>query len=85
MSAPVDAKMLRLMVRFGARSPVGGMNRQLGGRQVNRVAAAARRDPGHDGANQNREKSAAFDQRVAGRQFRAAEMVWQDAIFDRAE
>src|ERR1700722_2268029 len=27
ISAPVEAKMLRLMTRFGAPSPVGGMNR----------------------------------------------------------
>src|ERR1700685_2015824 len=70
ISAPVEAKMLRLMARFGAPSPVGGI---LCGQS------------GDDSAEEDSEERSAFDQRVARRQFRARKMIGQDAVFDRAE
>jgi hypothetical protein len=52
---------------------------------VDRVAAVPRREPGDDGAEQDGKEGPAFNQGVAGRQFRAREMVGQDAVFDRTE
>ena len=46
---------------------------------------SARRQPADDGAEQDRDEGRALDQRVAGRQLRALQMVGQDAVFDRAE
>ena len=91
-SAPVETKMLRLMTRFGAPSPVCGMNRLATQHQrrhhhqpgkVQRIAAAARREATNDGAEQDGEECRAFDQRVAGGQFLALEMVGKDAVLDR--
>ncbi len=50
-----------------------------------RVAAILRREPADDGAEQDRHEGRAFDQRVAGRQFGAGEMIRQDAVLDGAE
>src|SRR5215470_14303916 len=52
---------------------------------MNRVRVAVGGNAGYDGAKKNGEKGAAFDQRVAGRQFAPLEKVRQDAVFDRAE
>ena len=52
---------------------------------MNRIAVAVGRDAGNNGAEQNGEERAAFDQRVAARQFGAGQMIGQNAVFDRAE
>ena len=52
---------------------------------MDRIAAALGGDAGDDGTEQDGKEGAALDQRVAGRQLRAREMVGQDAVFDRAE
>ena len=53
--------------------------------EMDGVAAILRRDAGDDGADENGKKGPALDQRIAGRQFGALEMVGQDAVFDRSE
>ena len=53
--------------------------------KVDGIAFASRRNSRRDGAKQDGEKGAAFDQRVAGRQLSALEMIRQDAVFDRTE
>ena len=95
MRSQVEARMLRLITRLGAPSPVGGISRldepacQRGQQhqpgEMNRIALAVGRDAGDDGAEQNGEERAAFDQRVAAGQFGARQMIGQDAVFDRAE
>ncbi len=52
---------------------------------MNRIAVAFGGDAGSDSAEKNREEGAAFDQRIAGRQFAARKMVRQHAVFDRTE
>ena len=52
---------------------------------MDRVAAVLRGQSGDDSAEQDGEEGAAFDQRIAGRQFGARKMVGQDAVFDRPE
>ena len=52
---------------------------------MNRIAAALGRNAGSDGAEQDGEEGAAFDQRIARRQFLAGKVVGQNAVFDRAE
>ena len=49
------------------------------------MAAVFRRDAAGDGAEQNRDKGRAFDQRIAFRQFAALQMIGQDSVFDRPE
>src|SRR5271155_3048843 len=49
------------------------------------ITVAVGGDAGDDGAEQDREEGAAFDQRVGRRQFPARQQVGQDAVFDRAE
>ena len=49
------------------------------------VAAALGGQSGDDGAEKDGEECAALDQRIAGGQFLAGEMVGQNAVFDRAE
>jgi len=49
------------------------------------AAAALGGDATRDGAEEDREERRAFDQRIAGRQFLAREMVGQDAVFDWTE
>ena len=95
ISAPVETKILRLMARSGAPSPVVGMKRleiQLAKRgdhhqpgEMDRIAVTLGREAGNDSADQDGEEGAAFDQRVAGRQFVARQVVGQDAVFNRAE
>ncbi len=41
--------------------------------------------PAHDGAEQDGNEGGAFNERVAGRELRAIEVVGQDAVLDRAE
>ena len=53
--------------------------------EMDRIAAALGGEAGDDGADQDGEEGAAFDQRVAGRQLARAQVVGQDAVFDRAE
>ena len=52
---------------------------------MDRIAAVLGGEAGDDGADQDGEEGAAFDQRIAGRQFFARQMIGQDAVFDRAE
>src|SRR5215471_19115564 len=52
---------------------------------MKRVGIAVGGKAGDDGAEQDRQKRAAFDQRVAGRQLTPLKQVRQDAVFDRAE
>jgi hypothetical protein len=52
---------------------------------MDRIAAVLGGEAGDDGADQDGKEGAAFDQRVAGRQFFARQMIGQDAVFDRAE
>ena len=49
------------------------------------IAAVLCRQSGDDGAEQNGQEGAALDQRIAGRQLGAGEMVGQDTVLDRAE
>ncbi len=91
----VETMMLRLIARLGAPSPVRGINRldsQLDSAVTSisqtkwiGLLVAVGGNAGKDGAEQNGEEGAAFDQRVAGRQLGAGEMVGQDAVFDRTE
>ena len=95
MSDAVETATLRRMTRSGAASPVGGMNR-LAPQQASekmiirkpneaRIAAAMRGKAADDGAEQNGNEGRAFDQRVAGRELGALEVIGQDAVLDRAE
>ena len=43
------------------------------------------RKPADDRAEQNGNEGRAFDQRVAGRELGAIEVIGQDAVLDRAE
>ena len=52
---------------------------------MDRVAAARGGDAGRDRAEQDGKEGAAFDQRIAGRQFFASEQVGQNSVFDRPE
>ena len=52
---------------------------------MNRTAVAVGGNAGDDGAEQNGEKGAGFDQRIAGRQLSPFEKVGQNAVFDRTE
>ena len=92
---PVDLRIFFSTSRSGAASPVRGMNR-LAPQHIseNTIISNAKwagsppslaANAADDGAEQDRDEGRAFDQRVAGRQFRAGEMVGQDAVFDRAE
>ena len=87
--------MLVRTTRLGAPSPVGGMNRletqhdsentMISSAKKIGIAAVLRREPADDGAEQDGHEGRAFDQRVAGRQFGALQMIGQDAVFDRTE
>ena len=84
----VDRKLRRALAGGRdepARNPAGerGEDHQPG--EVDRIAVALGGKTGRDGADQDREKSTAFDQRIAGRELFAGEMVGQDAVFDRPE
>ena len=50
-----------------------------------RIAGHRRGEAARDRAEQDGEEGRAFDERVAGGQLLAREMVGQDAVFDRAE
>ena len=52
---------------------------------MDRAGVTAGGDVGHDGAEQDRQKRAALDQRIAAWQFFAFQKVRQDAVFHRAE
>ncbi len=43
------------------------------------------RKPAHDGAEQDGNEGRPFDQRVAGRELGAIEVIGQDAVLDRTE
>ena len=68
-----------------ARHPAGERRHHHQPGEVDGIAAVLRRQPGDDGAEQNGQEGAALDQRIAGRQFGAGEMVGQDTVLDRAE
>jgi hypothetical protein len=53
--------------------------------KMDRVAVAARGKASGDGTDQDGEEGTALDQRITRRQFCPAEMIRQDAVFDRAE
>ena len=52
---------------------------------MNGIAVAVGGNAGNDGAEQNGEERAAFDQRIGGRQLATPKQVGQDAVFDRPE
>ena len=52
---------------------------------MNGIAVAVGGNAGNDGAEQNGEERAAFDQRIGGRQLSAGQQVGQDAVLDRPE
>ena len=84
----VDRKIGRARADFRdqqARQPARerGQDHQPG--EMDRIAVAVGGDAGDDRADQNGEKGAAFDQRIARRQFLARQQIRQDAVFDRAE
>ena len=68
-----------------ARDPARQRERDDQERKEDRIAAPLRCQPAGDGAEQDRDEGRALDQRVAGRQFRALQVIGQDAVFDRAE
>ena len=92
---PVEASTFFWIVRPGAASPVRGMNRLapqhmsentiISEREPGRVAAVLGRDAADDGAEQDGDEGRALDQRVAGGQFRALQVVGEDAVLDRPE
>ena len=49
------------------------------------MAALLGGEPADDGAEQDRHEGRGLDQRIAGGQFLARQMVGQDAVLDRAE
>ena len=84
----VDGKIGRRLGGLGneqARGPARqrGQYHQPG--EMDRTAVAVGGNAGDDGAEQNGEKGAGFDQRIAGRQLAAFEKVGQNAVFDRTE
>jgi hypothetical protein len=84
----IDRQIRRALAAFRdqqARQPARqrGQDHQPG--EMDWIAVAVRGEAGDDGAEENGEKGAAFDQRVAGRQFAPLKQVRQDAVFDRAE
>ena len=93
MRSQVEARMLRLIASVGralagsryqqARHPAGERGQQHQPSKVDGIAFAVGGNAGNDGAEQNGKERAAFDQRIAGRQLGAGEMVGQDAVFDR--
>ena len=68
-----------------ARDPAGGRRDQHQPGEMDGIAVALAAKPADDGADQNGDERSAFDQRVAGWQFFALQMIGQDAVFDRAE
>ena len=91
----VEAAMFQRTTRPGAASPVGGMSR-LAPQQAARTRSSGARTrsgrrrpwppcPPTMSAEQDGDEGRAFDQRIAGRQLGAGEMVGQNAVFDRPE
>ena len=92
--ATVEVAILAETLSCGAPSPVGGINRPavqqananpITSKTKTLAVAAARGQTADDGAGENGDEGRAFDQRIAGRQLLAPQMVRQDAVFERAE
>ncbi len=52
---------------------------------MDRIAGGVGGESGKNGGEQDRQERSGFDQRVAGRQLAAGQVIGQDAVFDRAE
>ncbi len=68
-----------------ARAPAHQREHDHQHRELGGIAAVLGGKPAHDGAEQDGDEGRALDQRVAGRQLGAGEVVGQDAVFDRTE